>query len=170
MNRFIPALAAACLSMSAATSFAQMSPAPSGERMRPTPEQRQQMKERYTAAQEACKSATDKRGCMTQQFCSKAQDPAKCMEFAKKRGEHMKERAEMRQKMHEACNGKRGEDLTTCMKGQKEAFRRVRMEQRQKAHEACNGKRGDELMNCLREQRGAFPGGHGHHGHHGIRS
>jgi hypothetical protein len=91
MKQFIPALAAACLSMSAATAFAHAAPAPSGERMRPTPEQHQQMKERFTAAREACKSASDQRGCMTQQFCSKAQDQAKCLEFAKKRGEHMRE-------------------------------------------------------------------------------
>jgi len=172
MTKFIPALAAACLSLCAATSFAQMSPSPSGERRSATPEQRQQFKERITAAREACKSATDQRACMTQQFCSKSENPAKCMEFAKKRSEHMQQRAEQRQKMHEACNGKRGDDLAACLKTQKDAFHKVRLEQRQKAHEACNAKRGDDLIKCLREQPGGF-GGRGHHGHggmHGIRS
>ena len=161
MTKFIPALAAACLSLCAATSFAQMSPSPSGERRSATPEQRQQFKERITAAREACKSATDQRACMTQQFCSKSENPAKCMEFAKKRSEHMQQRAEQRQKMHEACNGKRGDDLANCIKAQRQMKHAQRLEMRQRAHEACNGKRGDELSTCLRDQREKL--GLGHH-------
>ena len=113
MNRFIPALAAACFAMSA-TAFAQ-TPPPSGERKAPTPEQREQFKQRIKAAQEACKDNADRRGCMTTQFCAKAPDPAKCQAEGKQR---MAERMESRQKAHEACTGKRGDELTKCLQDQ----------------------------------------------------
>ena len=114
MNRFIPTLAAACFAMSA-TAFAQ-TPPPSGERKAPTPEQRQQMKERMKSAHEACKGDADRRGCMTAQFCAKAPDPAKCQAEGKQR---MARRMDERQKAREACTGKRGEELGKCMQEQR---------------------------------------------------
>jgi hypothetical protein len=100
-----------------------------------------------------------------EQICAKAQDPAKCQAHFKARSERMRERVEARQKAHEACNGKRGEELGKCIDGQRLAMRQQRLENRQKAHEACNGKRGDELMGCLREQR--EKSGYGRHGARG---
>src|SRR5262245_56922954 len=141
MNRLIPALAAALatagLALSAGVASAQM------------PQHREGMR----ATMEACKDKPDRRACMAEQMCAKAQDPAKCQAHVKARGEHMQQRIEARQKMHEACNGKRGEDLGKCLDSQRLAMRSQRQEERQKAHEACNGKRGDELMGCLRSQR-----------------
>ena len=163
MNRFATAVAAVSLALTAGFAVAQMSQG--------GPE-RGRMHEGMKAAHEACKDKPDRRACMTERFCAKSQDPAKCQARAKERGQHMQQRAEQRQKMHEACNGKRGDDLAACLKTQKDAFHKVRLEQRQKAHEACNAKRGDDLIKCLREQPGGF-GGRGHHGHggmHGIRS
>ena len=145
MNRSITALAAATLAFAATFAGAQMPP--QGHGMGPN-------REAMKAAYEACKDKPDRRACMTEQMCAKAQDPAKCQAQAKARGEQMQQRIEARQKMHEACSGKRGEELTNCMKGQRQAMMQQRMEERQKAHEACSGKRGEELMNCLREQRG----------------
>src|SRR5262245_31047433 len=108
MNRLIPALAFACLSLSAGLASAQM------------PQNREGMnREGMRAAMEACKDKPDRRACMAQQMCAKSQDPAKCQERVKARGERMQHRIEARQKMHEACSGKRGEDLSNCMKGQR---------------------------------------------------
>ena len=147
MTRSITTLAAATLALAATGAGAQMPPQERGMGMGPN-------REAMRAAYEACKDKPDRRACMTEQMCAKAQDPAKCQAQAKARGEKMQQRVEARQKMHEACSGKRGEDLANCMKGQRQAMMQQRMEERQKAHEACNGRRGDELMNCLREQSG----------------
>ena len=78
------------------------------------------MREAFKAAHEACKGKPEQRACITEQICSKASDPKKCFEHAKARGEHMQKRAEDRQKMHEACNGKRGEELGKCLHEQRE--------------------------------------------------
>ena len=95
---------------------AQTQTPPSGEqRARPTPEQREKMREAYKGAREACKDAQDKRGCMTQQMCSKAPDPAKCQERAKERHARMSQHMDERQAAHEKCTGKRGDELMKCL-------------------------------------------------------
>jgi hypothetical protein len=152
MNRIATAIAVASFALTAGFAQAQMS---QGGAERP------RMHEGMKAAHEACKDKPDRRACMTEQICSKSSDPKKCFEHAKQRGEHHAKRAEDRQKMHEACNGKRGDDLATCMKGQHQQKHAQRLEMRQKAHEACNGKRGEDLGKCLREQREKL--GMGHH-------
>lgn len=89
-----------------------------GDHMRPTPEQRQKMRENFKAAHEACKNASDKRACMTQQMCSKAEDKAKCEARAKERAQKMGKHMDEHQAMAEACTGKRGDALQSCMKEQ----------------------------------------------------
>lgn len=121
------------------------------------PEQREQMR----AAYETCKDKPNRQACMSEQVCAKATDPAKCQAQAKERHGLMAKRMEERQAMHEACNGKRGDELTGCLQTQHQAQRNRRVEERQKAHEACNGKRGDELQKCLGEQRGKAGYGRG---------
>ena len=138
MNRLLPALAAACFSLAAATAMAQ---APSGDagrgpmggphhRMKSCSQEtdpakceanRKEMRERFTAAREACKGNPDRRGCMTEQFCAKSQDPAKCQAQAKERRVHMSKRMDERQAAHEACTGKRGDELQTCLRAQRGA-------------------------------------------------
>jgi hypothetical protein len=116
MSRTSALLGAALLACSLALQ-AQTPTPPAGEaRKGPTPEQRQQMKERFKAAHEACKDKPDRRACMGEQFCAKAADPAKCREEGKQR---MVKHAEARQKAHEACNGKRGDELVSCLKEQR---------------------------------------------------
>ena len=154
MNRFIPALAAASFALAATFAYAQMTP-PSGGM------DRGGMHEGMKAAYESCKDKPDRRACMTEQMCAKSSDPAKCHARAKEHAQRMQQRVEQRQKMHEACNGKRGDELTSCIKGQRQQLHAQRLEQRQKAHEACNGKRGEDLGKCLREQREKL--GFGHH-------
>jgi hypothetical protein len=117
-------------------------------------------REQMRAAYEACKDKPDRRACMTEQYCAKSADVAKCQAQAKERQARSSQRLEQQQKMHEACNGKRGEDLTKCMGDQRVAQRNQRMDEVQKAHEACNGKRGDDLAKCLGDQRQNF-GPHG---------
>jgi len=79
-------------------------------------EHRKEMHERMKGAREACKDSPDRRACMMQQVCAKAADPAKCQAEGKARmSKHMDER----QAMHEACNGKRGDDLQKCMGDQR---------------------------------------------------
>src|SRR5678815_1336982 len=144
MDRITTAVAAVSLALSASFAMAQM--------QHGGPD-KAQMHERMKAIQEACKDKPDRRACMMEQFCAKSQDPAKCQARAKEHGQRMQKHAEERQKMHEACNGKRGDDLANCIKGQRQQMKTARLEMRQKAHEACNGKRGDDLGKCLRDQR-----------------
>ena len=116
MNRFIPALAAACFSLAAVMAHAQTPPA--GDRA--------QMKERMNAAHEACKDKPDRRACMTEQVCAKAQDPAKCREHAKERQTRWSKRMDERQAAAEACTGKRGDELMKCLHAQREKSGRDR--------------------------------------------
>ena len=141
MNHFLPALAAACFSLAAASAMAQ---APSGDagkgpgqygghggqhhRMKPCSQEadpakceanRKEMRERYTAAREACKDKPDRRGCMTEQFCAKSADQAKCQAQAKERQAKMSKRMDERQAAHEACTGKRGDELQKCLSAQR---------------------------------------------------
>ena len=118
MSRLITTVAAASFALFACAAFAQ---APTGEpgKQQPTPEQRAKMKEAYKAAHEACKDNPDRRACMTQQMCSKAPDPAKCQERAKERHAHMSQRMDQRQAAHEACTGKRGDELVKCLETQR---------------------------------------------------
>jgi hypothetical protein len=161
MKRLIPTLAAATLAVAATFAFAQGGPGygpgggygpGAGMQGQGRGEHREQMR----AAYESCKDKPDRQACMTEQFCAKATDKAKCQVQAKERAQYGQQRLEQRQKMHEACNGKRGADLTTCMQGQQQAQRNLRLDERQKAHEACNGKRGEDLGKCLGEQPGTF--------------
>ena len=116
MNRYTTALAAACFALSASVAFAQ---APSGDsRQRMSPEQREQMKERFKAAQETCKDSRDRRACMTGAICAKSPDPARCQAMAKERHARMSQHMDERQKAHEACTGKRGEELGKCLREQ----------------------------------------------------
>ena len=152
MNRITTAVAAVSLALSASFAMAQM--------QHGGPD-KAQMHERMKAIQEACKDKPDRRACMAEQYCAKSQDPAKCQARAKEHGQRMQKHAEDRQKMHEACNGKRGDDLANCIKAQRQMKHAQRLEMRQKAHEACNGRRGEELGKCLHEQREKL--GLGHH-------
>ena len=162
MNRFVPALAAACFSLAATFAFAQgapgYGPGMGGQGMGPGGMQGQQQgrgerHEQMRAIYDACKDKPDQRACMTEQYCANSADKAKCQAQAKERAQLGQQRLEERQKMHEACTGKRGDELTKCVQTQRQSKRTEYMEERQKAHEACNGKRGDELGKCLGEQR-----------------
>lgn len=53
--------------------------------------------------------------------CGKAQDPKACEERRAKFRERHIQRLEERQKMHEACNGKRGDELVQCLQAQRPA-------------------------------------------------
>ena len=119
----------AALLCGALAAQAQTPQAPSGEqRARPTPEQREKMREAFKAAREACKDSQDKRGCMTQQMCSKAPDPARCQERMKERHAHMMQRMDEHQAAAEACTGKRGEELMKCYGEQHKMHRRGKPE------------------------------------------
>ena len=139
MNRLIPALAAACFSLAAATAMAQ---APSGDAgkgpagygsqrqgFKPCSQEsdpakceanRKEARERYGAAREACKDKPDQRGCMTEQYCAKSQDPAKCQAQAKERQARHNQRMDAHQAAAEACTGKRGDELQQCYREQRQ--------------------------------------------------
>jgi len=133
MNRFLPALAAACVSLAAASTLAQAAAGDAGQggphrRMTPCSQEadpakceanRKEMRERVTAAREACKDKPDRRGCMAEQYCAKSQDPAKCQAQAKERHARVSQRMDQRQAAHEACTGKRGDELQNCMHAQR---------------------------------------------------
>jgi Spy/CpxP family protein refolding chaperone len=145
MNRFIPAIAAACLSLAAAGSFAQAPAADAGKGpgsggqghaghggghrhgLKPCSQEadpakceanRKEMRGRVKAAQDACKDKPDRRACMTEQVCAKAQDPAQCQARAKERQARHSQRADARQAIAEACTGKRGDELQQCYREQ----------------------------------------------------
>jgi Spy/CpxP family protein refolding chaperone len=170
MKALIPTLAAATLALAATFAFAQgtqgYGPGMGGQGMGPgmrDQANRGETREKMRAIYEACKDKPDRHACMTEQYCAKSPNPAECQAKAKEHAQYSQQRVEQRQKMHEACNGKRGEDLTKCMQGQMQAQRNQRLDERQKAHEACNGKRGDDLAKCLGEQ-------HQHSGPRGPRT
>jgi hypothetical protein len=142
MNRFLPALAAACFSLAAATAMAQ---APSGDAgkgpgsygpggprhgMRNCSQaadpakceaERKERYERVKQAREACKDKPDRQGCMAESYCAKEQDPAKCQARAKEHRARSSQRLDQRQAAHEACTGKRGEELQKCLGAQRGA-------------------------------------------------
>lgn len=159
MKTLIPTLAAVSLALAASFAVAQGTPGYGpgmgsqgmGEQAR-----RGGMREQMRGAYEACKDNPDRRACMSEQFCAKSPDPAKCQAQAKERTKFAYQRQDQRQMMHEACNGKRGEDLSKCLQDQHQAQRNQRLDERQKAHEACSGKRGGDLGKCLGEQRQKF--------------
>ena len=117
MNRLIPALAAACFVLAAAPSFAQTPQG--GGKPQMSEQQRHEMRAKMKAAHEACKDKPDKRACMMEQRCAKAPDPAKCQAEGKERMQQHTRRMDERQKAHEACTGKRGEELMKCLHEQK---------------------------------------------------
>lgn len=182
MKTLIPALAAVSFALAATFAVAQGTPGhgpgTGGQGMGPgggygpgNQAGRGEMREQMRGAYEACKDKSDRRACMTEQYCAKSTDQAKCQAQAKEQQARFSQRLEQQQKMHEACNGKRGEDLTKCMGDQRLAQRNLRMDEMQKAHEACNGKRGDELGKCLGEQRQKLGPQYGpHFGPHGPAS
>ena len=114
MRIMMPVLAAACLALSAAAQA--QAPAPGGDKPRMSDQQRHEMREKMKAAYEACKDKPGKRACMMDQRCAKAPDPAKCQSEAKQR---MTRRMDERQKAHESCTGKRGDELMKCMHEQR---------------------------------------------------
>ena len=96
---------------------AQTPPAGAGpEAQKGRSERHAQMREHMKSAMESCKGKDDRRACMQEQMCAKAQDPAKCQAEGKAR---MTRHMEERQKAHEACNGKRGDDLMKCLETQR---------------------------------------------------
>jgi hypothetical protein len=131
MNRFIPALAAACFALSAAVAHAQPTgdagkgPMGGGHPMmkpcnqEPDPAKcearRKEMREHMKQVHESCKDKPDRRACMMESMCAKAPDPAKCQAQAKEREAKMSNRMDEHQAAAEACTGKRGEALMKCM-------------------------------------------------------
>jgi hypothetical protein len=144
MKRITSTLAAALFSLSAGLAFAQQgagSPAgpgpggPGGKYHRGLPPcsqtadpakceaDRKKAREDLHAAREACKGNADQRACMEQQYCSKQADPAKCQERAKERHAQLTRRLEQHQLIAEACTGKRGAELETCYRDQRQKQR-----------------------------------------------
>jgi len=135
MNRLLPALAAACFSLAASTAMAatpsgDAGQGPGGPRhgLRHCSQaadpakceaERKERYERVKQAREACKDKPDRRGCMTEQYCAKEQDPAQCQARAKERHARFSQRLDQRQAAHEACTGKRGEELQQCLHAQR---------------------------------------------------
>ena len=137
MNKFMPALAAACFSLAAVVAHAQTPPAGHGPgmmgeghpMMKPCAQEsdpakcearRKEMRENMKAAHDACKDKSDKRACMTEQYCAKSTNPAECQAKAKERGAKNSKRMDEHQKMAEACSGKRGDELRNCYHAQHE--------------------------------------------------
>ena len=116
MNRFVPALAAACFSLAAVMASAQTQTPPAGG----MGEHRMEMRERMKGAHEACKDKADRRACMTDQYCAKSPNPAECQAKAKERHAKMSKRMDEHQQAAEACTGKRGEELQKCYREQRE--------------------------------------------------
>lgn len=76
---------------------------------------RHEMREHMKAAHEACRDAPDRRACLREKMCDSAADPAKCRAEAAEGRKRLIARMEERQTMHEACSGKRGEELMKCL-------------------------------------------------------
>ena len=118
MRSSLATLLGAALLAGALAVQAQTPPADAGKG--PRSEQRKEMREKMKSAHEACKDKPDQRACMREQMCAKAPDPAKCQAERKQR---MTRHMEERQKMHEACSGKRGDELMSCLQAQRPKHR-----------------------------------------------
>jgi hypothetical protein len=111
-------LGAALLCSSLAVQAQTPPPPAGGADRKPTPEQREKFRADMRAAHEACKAATDKRACMTENMCAKQADPAKCRDMAKQRSAERGKRMDQRQEIAEACTGKRGDALKQCYRAE----------------------------------------------------
>lgn len=137
MKRFTTTLAAALFSLSAGLAFAQQGPGDQGpgrphRGFQPCSQtadpakceaDRKKHREELRASREACKGNADQRGCVTQQYCSKQADPAKCQERARERHAQLTRRLEQHQLVAEACTGKRGTELESCYRDQRQKQR-----------------------------------------------
>ena len=76
----------------------------------------------HEKARQACegKSGAEGRDCMRREMCAQSADPAKCEARVKERVSHRKERMAQRAKAREACKGKEGEELKSCMREQRQ--------------------------------------------------
>jgi hypothetical protein len=138
MNRLLPALAASCFSLAAATAMAQSPSSDAGKGpgqyggprhgFKPCSQEadparceasRKERYERVKQAREACKDKPDGRACMTEQYCAKEQDPARCQARAKEHQARRAQRADAHQAIAEACTGKRGDELQQCYRDQR---------------------------------------------------
>lgn len=83
-------------------------------------ERRAKAKDAYAKARQACEGKTgpERADCMRLQMCAQAKDPAACEARAKEQAKRREQRLEARQKAHEACAGKRGEELKSCLREQ----------------------------------------------------
>jgi hypothetical protein len=83
-------------------------------------ERRAKSKAAYAKARAACegKQGDARRDCMREQACAQAKDPAACVARAKEQSKRREQRLETRQKAREACAGKRGEELKSCLREQ----------------------------------------------------
>jgi hypothetical protein len=137
MNRFVPALAAACFSLAAVMANAQTPPAGKGPgmmgeghpMMKPCSQEadpakcearRKEMRENMKAMHEACKDKPDRHACMTEQYCAKSANPVECKAKAQEQHSKMSKRMDEHQKAAEACTGKRGDELQKCYREQRE--------------------------------------------------
>jgi hypothetical protein len=113
--------------------------APTEAQKKERQERREKMKAAHQEAVKACegKQGEERHKCMTTNMCAKAPNPKECEARAAKRHEKMKERhakgcadakdpakceAERkarREKVREACKGKEGEALKTCIREQR---------------------------------------------------
>ncbi len=76
----------------------------------------------HEKARQACegKSGAEGRDCMRREMCAQSADSAKCEARVKERVSHRKERMAQRAKAREACKGKEGEALKSCMREQRQ--------------------------------------------------
>ena len=118
MRTLIVPLAAALLFAGAAPA---QTPAPDSSKA----EHRAKMHDAMKKARQACegRKGPERSDCMRQHMCAQAKDPAQCEARAKERMAMREKRMEMRQKAHEACTGKRGEELKSCLREQRDKHR-----------------------------------------------
>jgi hypothetical protein len=120
MNRTLSLLATALVFGSAAALAQAAAPAGDGTGGGHRP----MMRERMKAAHEVCRDAADRYACMREKVCAQASDPARCQAEAADRHKRMISRMEERQAMHEACAGRRGEELVKCLGEQRRQHHR----------------------------------------------
>ena len=113
-----PLLGAALLCGSLAVNAQAHAQTPAGDPGKS--EAHKEMRAKMKAMHEACKDHSDRHACMTESKCAKSPDPAKCQVQAKERQAKMRKHMDERQAGHEACTGKRGDELMKCLGAQRE--------------------------------------------------
>lgn len=84
-------------------------------------ERRQKGREAFNKARQACegKQGDERRACLRSKLCAQAPDPAACTARSAEHEKRHAVRHQAMEKAREACKGRQGDELRTCLRDQR---------------------------------------------------